>query len=263
MKESEFMRGGELISERKAVQRLGNVVARPIAPWTPSVHEYLVHLAQVGFDGAPRVGPEGERPQHDVVEYLEGHVDGRRIWSEEAMHDLGTLIRRLHECSSSFSPSKGEVWQETFLPNNGPDSIISHRDAAPWNVVAKEDRPVALIDWELSGPVDPIADLAYAGWLNARLFDDYVAEMESLPSIETRAALVRAFVEGYELTRKGRATFVERMIEVAILSAAGDAIEAEITPEGTGQEWLVWGVAWRTRAAAFLVQNRKLLEREM
>ncbi|MGZ4433218.1 MAG: hypothetical protein ACXVW7_06265 [Trebonia sp.] len=35
--------------------------------------------------------------------------------------------------------------------------------------------PVALIDWETAGPVDPLVELAQLAWLNAKLHDDVVA----------------------------------------------------------------------------------------
>ncbi|MGO9294670.1 MAG: aminoglycoside phosphotransferase family protein, partial [Streptosporangiaceae bacterium] len=46
----------------QGIVRRGNRVLRPMGPWSPSVHEYLRHLAAAGFPGAPRVlGTEGDR----------------------------------------------------------------------------------------------------------------------------------------------------------------------------------------------------------
>lgn len=53
------------------------------------------------------------------------------------------------------------------------------------------------------------------------------------------------------------------MIEVAVLSAASDAVEAGITPESVDEPWIVWGVAWRTRSAAWMIQNKGVLQRAM
>jgi thiamine kinase-like enzyme len=58
---------------------------------------------------------------------------------------------------------------------------MGHCDVAPWNIVARAGMPVALIDWEFAGPVDPLVELAQACWLNAKLHDDIVAEREGLP----------------------------------------------------------------------------------
>mgnify|MGYP000462372643 CR=1 FL=1 len=59
--------------------------------------------------------------------------------------------------------------------------------------------PYALIDWEYAGPVDPLVELAQACWLNAKLHDDVVAEIEGLPSLAEHAQQLRAILDGYEL----------------------------------------------------------------
>jgi len=65
--------------------------------------------------------------------------------------------------------------------------------------VAQGGLPVALIDWETAGPVDPLVDLAQACWLNAKLFDEQVAEMDGLPPLDTCAHHLRAIVDRYGL----------------------------------------------------------------
>ena len=42
------------------------------------------------------------------------------------------------------------------------------QDNAPWNIVARDGMPVAFIDWETAGPVDPLVELAQLAWLNAQ-----------------------------------------------------------------------------------------------
>ena len=53
--------------------RVGDTVRRPAGPWTPAVHALLVHLHDVGFDGAPRSLGLDERGRH-VVEWIDGAV---------------------------------------------------------------------------------------------------------------------------------------------------------------------------------------------
>ncbi|MEM8619064.1 MAG: hypothetical protein AAGF73_05040 [Actinomycetota bacterium] len=55
------------------------------------------------------------------------------------------------------------------------------------------------------------------------------------------------------------------MIEVALVGAANEAIEHDITPDtvsGTepNRYPITWGIAWRTRSAAWLLRHRVLLE---
>ena len=253
--------GGGYLSARKRVRRAANVVVRPAAQWTPAVHALLRHLDTVGFSGSPRLVGTGFDPDgQETIQFIEGEVDAKRVWSDDGIHELGRLLRELHDATASFQPPHDAAWQDSFLRSDSANAICSHGDAAPWNVVTRQGRPVALIDWEHAGPVDRLSELAYAGWLNAQLHDDYLAERQGLPSAEKRAHQLRLLVDGYGLSADDRAEFVTPLIDVAILSCASDAIEAKITPESIDQEWLVWGVAWRARSAAWLVRHRGLLE---
>jgi aminoglycoside phosphotransferase (APT) family kinase protein len=195
-----------------------------------------------------------------MVEFIEGDVARDRIWSEEGIHELGGMLRELHLATASFQPPPRARWQESFLRSSGPGTVISHGDVAPWNVVARHGQPLALIDWELAGPVDRLNELAHTGWLNARLFDEGVDDVVGLPSVEQRIRQFRIFADGYELPAQDRQELARRVIDVAILSAASDAVEAKIARESTGAAWLAWGVAWRARSAALLVRHLNLLE---
>ncbi|WP_233532190.1 hypothetical protein [Paenibacillus alkalitolerans] len=48
-----------------------------------------------------------------------------------------------------------------------------------------------------------------------------------------------------------------RIVEVAVCETAEEAIEARVTPESEGP---LWGIAWRARAAAWMLRNRSVLE---
>nr|WP_246580294.1 phosphotransferase [Deinococcus aestuarii] len=144
----------------------------------------------------------------------------------------------------------------------GRARVIGHGDVAPWNIVARDGRPVALIDWERAGPVDPRVELAQACWLNAKLHDDLVAELEGLPPLEERARQLRAMVDAYGLSAAQRVGFVELMIEFVVHDTANEADEAGIRPESesAAPPELLWGLAWRARAAAWLCRHRRILE---
>jgi hypothetical protein len=254
----------EYLSERKRVQRAGHAMLRSASPWTPAVHALLRHLEMVGFAGSPRVIGTGIDPTgQEMVEFVAGDVAHDRVWSEQGIHELGRMLRDLHEATASFRPPPQALWQDSFLRSSGPGTVISHGDVAPWNVVARLDRPVALIDWELAGPVDRLNELAHTGWLNARLFDEGVEDVPDLPSVEQWIQLLRAFAEGYQLPVRSRRELARRVVDVAILSAASDAVEAKITPESAEAAWLAWGVAWRARSAAWLIRHRDLLDRAL
>lgn len=251
-------RPADRLSPRNDVRRDGETVLRPSRAWTPAVHALLRHLEHVGFTGSP--SSLGSGSSDEAVAYIEGDVDGKRVWSDDGMHELGRLMRRLHDATATFRPPDGAVWQAVFLEGRRSDVILSHRDAAPWNVVARDGLPVGLIDWERAGPVDRLTELAHTGWLNAQLHDDAIAAEQGFPSIGRRARQLRAFADGYSLAAPQRAELVTRMIEVAVLSCAADVMAAEIAHDSVGKPGELWGVAWRARSAAWLVRNRDLLE---
>ena len=131
---------------------------------------------------------------------------------------------------------------------------------APWNTVAREGLPVGLIDWEFAGPVDPLVELAQLCWLNAKLHDDIVAELEGLPPLAERARQLAAIVDGYGLTARQRAGFLATIIDFAIADAAWEADDAGVMPDMTSHPVACWGMAWRARSAAWIIRNRPALE---
>jgi hypothetical protein len=250
-----------LLSASKSVSRKGDVVLRPARPWTPSIHALLKHLERVGFPAAPRlvgsgVGPDGR----ETLGYIAGQFVHPGRWSDEAVIAVGQLLRDLHAATASFVPAADAVWQPWFLREIGVGRVISHGDFAPWNMVTGSGMPVAVIDWEHAGPVDPLTELARVCWLFPQLHDEDVAERCGLPSPSARTRQVRLLTDAYGASRAQRQGLVERIIEVVVRETAEEAIEAEVTPESHGP---LWGLAWRARAAGWILRHRALLERSL
>lgn len=251
------------------VQRRGDIVLRPAAPWTPTVHSLLRHLEEVGFAGAPRVVGSGFTPDgRETLSYIEGEFTHPGPWSMEGAAGVGRLLRELHEATASYRPPPDAVWPPWFGRRlGGPDRVIGHCDVASWNIVARDCLPVALIDWETAGPVDPMVELAQACWLNGKLFDDVVAEREGLPSLEVRARQLRAIVDAYGLAAEQRRRLVDLIIGYAIHDTAETADEFDVTPDMVDPTPdgfpLIWGLTWRARAAAWVYRNRDTLERAL
>ena len=249
------------------VQRQGNVVLRPARPWTRTVHSLLRHLEEVGFSGAPRVVGSGFAPDgREVLSYVEGEITHPGPWTIKGAAGVGRLLRKLHESTASYRPPPDAVWPPWFGRHlGGPERVIGHRDVAAWNIVARDGLPVALIDWETSGPVDPMIELAQACWLNAKLFSDDVAEREGLPSLEDRARQLRAIVDAYGLSTAQRRSIVDLIIGYAIHDAAEQADAFGVTPDMVDPMPdgypIIWGLTWRARAAAWVYRNRDTLEK--
>jgi hypothetical protein len=246
---------------RSQVFRRGSIVFRNAEPWSRTVHALLRHLADVGFSAAPRlVGTGFDTEGRETLSYVEGESVHPGPWSDEGVIGVGAMLRALHEACRSFSPPADAVWRPWFGRDlGGPRFVIGHCDAGPWNIIARDGLPIALIDWEAAGPVNPRIELAQACWLNAQLHDDDVAERVGLPSAAARARQVRLLVDGYGLSSAERYGLVDTIIELAVRDAANEAIEARVTPDSRDVSSL-WAVAWRTRSAAWMMRHRVSLE---
>src|SRR3954451_25217395 len=90
------------------VVRIGNAVHRPGRPSTNSVHAVLRHLEHVGFTGTPRV-LGFDAASGEVLSYLEVQTAGEAPWpvwvySVEAVAQVGSWLRRLHDSAVAFLP---------------------------------------------------------------------------------------------------------------------------------------------------------------
>lgn len=244
------------------------VVLRTPGPWSPSVIALLRHLEAVGFQGAPRVVGSGFADDgRETVTFVPGSSPQPHPWGDEAFVNIGEMFRDLHAATRAFEPPVNAVWKPWFgrhLP--GSDPVIGHCDTGPWNIIARDGLPVALIDWEFAGPVHALWELAQSAWLNAQLHDDDLAERVGLPDAETRATQLCHILDGYGLSLRDREDFVNRMIEFAIYSAREEAVAYNVTPETVGAQSprgypVLWGITWRTRSAAWMLRNRRLLQR--
>ncbi|HEX2186014.1 MAG TPA: phosphotransferase [Chloroflexota bacterium] len=245
------------------VYRRGAVVIKETGPWAATVGSLLRHLEAVGFAGAPRVVEgRGDPPGRHTIRYryIEGQITGRGPWSLEAVAAIGRMLRELHQATAPFRPPPDAQWKPWFGRDlGGRRRVIGHGDAGPWNIVTRAGLPVALIDWEVAGPVDPLVDLAQACWLNAKLHDDLVAAREGLPPLAERARQLRTMVDAYGLTARQRRGFVQRMIEFAVHFTAYQADDGGVTPESTDPR-LIWALAWPARAAAWMLRHRRTLQ---
>ena len=253
------------------------MVIRDAGPWTPAVHALLRHLEDVGFAGAPRLagsgparsgparsGPAGsglDADGREALTFIDGEFTQPGPWSLDGAAAVGRLLRDLHRATRSFRPPPDAVWFPWHGRTLGrPAKVFGHCDVAPWNIVARDGLPVALIDWETAGPVDPLVELAQLAWLNAKLHDDIVARREHLPPLTDRARQLAAIVDGYGLTARQRRGFLSQIIEFAICDTAFEADDAAITPETTAHPVAPWAMAWRARSAAWMIRHRRTLE---
>ncbi|MEY2478707.1 MAG: hypothetical protein QOG87_4022 [Actinomycetota bacterium] len=252
------------------VREADGIVYRSPGPNSATVIALLRHLERVGFDAAPRVAGTGFGSDgRETLVYIEGETDHVRVWDDDALVRIGRLLRELHEATATFDAPVDAHWRPWFardLPGDRP--VLGHGDLGPWNIVARDEQPVAFIDWDDAGPVDALWELAQVAWLNVQLHDDDVAERNRLPALVTRAQQLRLLVDAYGLERGAREGFVDRMIEFAVHSARDEAIICGVTPDTTAgvDETgfpVTWAITWRVRAASWLMTHRGTLQRAL
>ncbi len=181
------------------VIRVGDTVRRVPGPWTPAVHSLLRHLERVGFDGAPRaLGYDDDG--REVLTFIEG-ATAHRPWPAALLVDdglikLGKFARAFHDAAASFVPDPGAVWVSGRRPL-GAGEIVCHGDFAPWNIIWRDDAPVALIDWDDAEPALPISELGQLAFFVVPMRDDAHCLECGFASPPDRAHRLRVLLEAY------------------------------------------------------------------
>lgn len=190
-------------SNRGLVVRVENTVRRPQTAASPAVHALLQHLERVGFDGSPRYLGTDEDGR-EVLTYLDGDVPTLPYpaWAltDEALLSVGDLLRRYHEAVRSFDPA-ARRWG-SVVPAEHRGRLVSHNDPSPDNVVFRDGRAVALIDFDLASPGSALWDVALFARLWVPLRDPVdVSDDRAGRTLER----LRLLVDGYGLSGEDRA----------------------------------------------------------
>jgi len=220
------LRGGT--ANRGRVVRVGETVVRPAAPCWPATHALLNHLDAVGFDGAPRVLAAG--PVTETLTYIAGRAAvpplTEDVLTDEALVSVADLLRRYHGAVAGFDPA-GYAWPRP-VPARYRTHLVSHNDVYPANVVFRDGRAVALIDFDLAGPGSAVWDFAAA----ARSFAPLLDEADVTDSRRGRALeRFRIFLAASGLPRAARTAVASALVAnhdwtyaiVAEAAAAGHA----------------------------------------
>ena len=152
------------LDNRGAVVRVGDTVRRPPRRSTIAVRALLLHLEQVGFDGAPRdLGSDDEG--REVLTYVEGDVPlppyPEWAMTDAALVSFARLLRRFHDATAGFDPSAVAGWELDWADPGGGLGVC-HNDGFPENVVFRDGQAVALIDFDMAGPGRALWDVAIA-----------------------------------------------------------------------------------------------------
>ncbi|MGC9543170.1 phosphotransferase [Streptomyces sp. UG1] len=153
------------IDQAGAVVRVGETVRRPGGVNAEAVRLFLRHLELSGFRAAPRfLGMD--RHGREILDYVPGDVAVPPFpdWAadEELLVGVARLQRELRAAAAGFELPAGCVWRERRLPPGAEGRLVCHTDLCLENVVVREGRAVAFIDFDLAVPADRLFDIAVA-----------------------------------------------------------------------------------------------------
>jgi hypothetical protein len=161
------------LANRGRVVRVGDTVRRPQRRTSPATHALLRHLEAVGFDGAPRfLGVDGQG--REVLTYIPGSTAvppyADRALGDDALVSVAELLRSYHQAVADFDPTP-HAWPQS-PPEPYAGELVSPNDPNLDNIVFREGRAVALLDFDLASPGCRLWDVACAARLWAPLRSD-------------------------------------------------------------------------------------------
>ncbi len=182
------------MTDPRNIRIAGNVVRRPVKPWTPTVQSLLSHLHRAGL---PVPEPLGFDEIHEYVGLVEGDA-GAQAWphqvSPEGVRSAGALLRAIHDATADWRPPDDAVWS---VPHRG-GPVICHGDPQPANLAWRDGRAIGLFDWDAARPGERRDDLAYALiWLTPLDADADELSRRGFTELPDRRARIAALLAGY------------------------------------------------------------------
>lgn len=234
----EISLAGGLITD--GVVRVGVTVRRPRSDASGFVAELLRVLRKNGFEGAPDyLGIDAKG--RDCFSHVAGVVEPKwRHWPDETVAAFGKLLHGFHDATRG-SALAGEC------------AVVCHHDSGPHNVVFRDGVPVALIDFDMAAPGDPLEDLAYAAWAWC------ISSNPARPPVAVQAGQVALLADAYQL-------------DTALRQALPDAIAERVSRNvlfweersatvGADVEQCDKMIEWSVRERAFIRGNKELFFR--
>jgi hypothetical protein len=199
----EILQGG--VANAGAVVRSGDHVLRPSNQHSASIHAFLTRLRARGFHGASEpvsIDPDGRERLRFVPSDVPLPPYPSWAQTDEALAPVAALIRGLHD--TSMGPSlDGASWSSELAdPDGGP--VMCHNDVCLENVVFRDGRGVALLDFDFAAPGRREFDLAAFARMCVPIDDDANASRLGWTSNDKPARL-RVMCDAYGCDESGRA----------------------------------------------------------
>lgn len=166
------MAGG--VANQGAVVRVGDTVRRPRGPHSGWVAALLLHLEEAGCTVTPRFLGYDDRGR-EVLSWVPGEVPLPPFpaWamSDDALRSVAHLLRELHDATAGFRwQDRPGGWStglaDPTVPSGpvvdrcpvdpgvpvDPEMVVCHDDVRPANVVFRDGRAVAVVDFDFAAP---------------------------------------------------------------------------------------------------------------
>lgn len=234
------------VANAGAVVRVGAHVLRPSNPHTPAVHRFLHALRATGFAGAS--DPVGVDPDgRERLVFIDGQVAVPPfppwVQTDDALVSVTELLAAFHRAAARVDVALGgDPWSSEMADPQG-GTVVCHNDVCLENVVFRDGRAVALLDFDFCAPGRPVYDLAQFARMCVPIDDEVNAERLGWRAPD-RPRRLRLVADTYGLDGEGRAEllavldesmarageFVRRRVE------AGDANFVAMWQQMGGQE---------------------------
>ena len=110
----------------------------------------------------------------EIVGYLDGDVAippyPDWVADEGLLLSIAARQRELHRAAEGFQLPGGMRWPARRLPPGARGDLVCHADLCVENVVVRDGRAAAFIDFDLATPASPLFDIAVAArhWIPLR-----------------------------------------------------------------------------------------------
>jgi tRNA A-37 threonylcarbamoyl transferase component Bud32 len=172
MVNEETLKGGRSTSE---VIRIDNTVHRTCGLNSEFTHKLLILLEEKKFAYAPKYLGIDEKGR-EILTFIDGEVPKDKQWTMEQMVKIVKMMKSFHDKTVGSQLA-------------GNNETVCHHDIAPWNIVLKEGKPIAFIDFDEAEPGERVDDLSYFLWT--------FLDLGSNVSIETQSSKMKTLCQAY------------------------------------------------------------------
>lgn len=241
--EGEALVGG--MANAGAVFRRGELVERPAPRNARALHACLLALREHGFDAAPApvaLTADGR----EQLTFIPGDVAlppfPEWAMTGAALESVGSLLRRLHRAVAAVALDTHTEWPRDLADPEG-GTMLCHNDVCPENVVFRDGRAAALIDFDMAAPGRHLWDVAMTARYWVPMLEPGSAASLHPSGLDAPARL-RILADGYGLSTGDRAELagvIEQATEVcrafvARRVADGDPVYRQALAERGGWE---------------------------